>query len=75
MVDVPGLCRVIERGEIEDGSLTPGRYVGVAAQVEDEDEEAFEERMRAIHGELAGLNAEAVELAEAIQSNFAELGF
>ena len=73
MVDVPGLCRVIERGEVEDGSLTPGRYVGVAPQVEDEDEETFEVRMREIHAELAGLNAEAVELATAIQKNFEEL--
>ena len=74
MVDVPGLCRVVERGEVEDGSLTPGRYVGVAPQVEAEDEGAFEVRMREIHAELAGLNAEAVELAAAIQANFEELG-
>ena len=73
MVDVPGLCRVVEREKIEDGSLTPGRYVGVAPQVEDEDEEAFEVRMREIHAELAGLNAAAVELAAAIQANFEEL--
>ena len=74
MVDVPGLCRVIEKSEVEDGSLTPGRYVGVAPQGEDEDEGAFEERMREIHVELVGLNAEAVELAGAIQANFEELG-
>jgi len=75
MVNVPGLCRVIEQSEIEDGSLTPGRYVGVAVQVEAEDEGEFEARMQAIHTELAGLNAESVKLAAAIQVNFEELEF
>ena len=73
MVDVPGLCRVIDKCEVEDGSLTPGRYVGVAPQGVDEDEGAFEARMREIHVELARLNAEAVELAGAIQTSFEEL--
>jgi type I restriction enzyme M protein len=74
-VDVPGLCKGVTRDEIaeQDSSLTPGRYVGVASVVDDEDEEAFEERMKKIHQELAELNEEAVELAGAIQSNFGEL--
>ena len=53
--------------------LTPGRYVGVAPQEEDEDFD-FEEALRDIHVELAGLNEEAVELAKQIQQNFEELG-
>jgi len=74
-VDVPGLCKVVSRGEIaeQDSSLTPGRYVGVAPVMDEEDEEAFEARMKAIHQELAELNEAAVELAGAIQSNFEEL--
>jgi type I restriction enzyme M protein len=74
-VDVPGLCRGVIRAEIaeQDSSLTPGRYVGVAPVVDDEDEEAFEDRMKTIHQDLAELNEEAVELAGAIQSNFEEL--
>ncbi len=34
----------------------------------------FEEALRDIHIELAGLNEEAVELARTIQTNFEELG-
>jgi len=57
-VDVPGLCKGVTCAEIaeQDSSLTPGRYVGVAPVVDDEDEEAFEERMKAIHQELKDLN-------------------
>jgi type I restriction enzyme M protein len=73
LVDVPGLCRVVTREEIakNDSSLTPGRYVGVGAS-DVQDEEDFEERIKEIHLELAGLNEAAIELAEAIQFNFEE---
>jgi type I restriction enzyme M protein len=73
--DVLGLVKLVDRQEIEaaDWSLTPGRYVGVAPQVEDEDFD-FEQTMRDIHTELADLNKEAVELAAKIQKNFEELG-
>src|SRR5436309_8101107 len=72
---VPGLVRLVDRQEIEaaDWSLTPGRYVGVAAPEEDEDFD-FEAALRDIHIELADLNKEAVELAAKIQENFEELG-
>jgi type I restriction enzyme M protein len=72
---VPGLVRLVDRKEIEaaDWSLTPGRYVGVAPQVEDEDFD-FEQTLRDIHTELADLNREAIELAAKIQANFEELG-
>ena len=75
LCDVEGLVKLVDRTEIEanDWSLTPGRYVGVAPEEEDEDFD-FEEAMREIHGELASLNAEAVELAATIQKNFEELG-
>lgn len=75
LADVEGLVKLIYRGEIESNewSLTPGRYVGVAPQEEDEDFD-FEETLRDIHIELAGLNEEAVELAKVIQRNFEELG-
>ena len=55
-----------------DYSLTPGRYVGVAA-VAAEDEDDFTEKLREIHDELAELNEKAVELAGRIASNFEEL--
>ncbi|WP_235661618.1 hypothetical protein [Pseudomonas savastanoi] len=75
-VDVPGLCAVISRAAIaaNDYSLTPGRYVGVALGVEDDDEgEAFRERMKEIHSELAELNDKAAQLANRIQLAFSEL--
>lgn len=72
--DVPGLCRAVTVDDIaaNDWSLTPGRYVGVAA-AEAEDEEDFAEILRGIHAELAELNDKAVELAGQIAGNFEEL--
>ena len=72
---VPGLCKVVDRSEIEaaDWSLTPGRYVGVAPAEVDDDFD-FEQTLKDIHIELADLNREAVELAARIQENFEELG-
>ena len=63
--DVPGLCKAVSRAEIaaNDYSLTPGRYVGVALTVEDDDDgEAFRTRMMEIHSELAELNDKAARL-------------
>ena len=73
--DVEGLVKLVDRAEIEanDWSLTPGRYVGVAPEEEDEDFD-FETALREIHVELEDLNAEAATLAAAIRSNFEELG-
>ena len=73
--DVEGLVKLVDRAEIEanDWSLTPGRYVGVAPEEEDEDFD-FEEALREIHVELEDLNAEAVQLAATIKRNFEELG-
>jgi type I restriction enzyme M protein len=72
--DVEGLVKRVSRAEIEghDGSLTPGRYVGVAPEEQDEDFD-FEEVLRAIHIDLKGLNEEAAELAAKIARNFEEL--
>lgn len=73
--DVEGLVKLVDRAEIEanDWSLTPGRYVGVAPEEEDEDFD-FEEALREINVELEDLNAEAVQLAEKIKKNFEDLG-
>ena len=70
LVDVEGLVKLVGQEELEanDWSLTPGRYVGVASEVEDEDFD-FEEAMTAIHDELESLNAEAEELAKSISGN------
>lgn len=73
--DVEGLVKLADKAELEanDWSLTPGRYVGIAPEEEDENFD-FEEALRDIHVELSDLNAEAVELAAKIQRNFEELG-
>ena len=65
----------VDRAEIEahDWSLTPGRYVGVTPEEEDEDFD-FQEALRSIHIDLKGLNEEAEVLAARIAWNFEELG-
>jgi type I restriction enzyme M protein len=72
--DVTGLVKLVDQEELaaNDYSLTPGRYVGVAPEEDDEDFD-FEEVMGEIHGEIETLNAEAAELAETIAKNFEEL--
>jgi type I restriction enzyme M protein len=72
--DVAGLCRSVTLDEIaaNDYSLTPGRYVGVAAAAA-EDADDFAEQLREIHSELAELNDKAVELAGRIAVNFEAL--
>jgi type I restriction enzyme M protein len=74
LCDVAGLVKLVSSNELEanDWSLTPGRYVGVATEEEDEDFD-FEEALRDIHIEIDGLNSEAADLAKAISNNFKEL--
>ena len=73
--DVEGLVKLVDRSEVEahDWSLTPGRYVGVAPEEEDEDFD-FEEALLSIHIDLTDLNEEAAALAARIARNFEELG-
>jgi type I restriction enzyme M protein len=71
--DVEGLVKLVSRKELKenDYSLTPGRYVGVAP--EEEEDYDFTEKLNEIHIELADLNKEATQLAKQIQKNFEEL--
>jgi type I restriction enzyme M protein len=73
--DIEGLVKLVDRVAIKahDWSLTPGRYVGVAPEKQDEDFD-FEEALRAIHIDLKGLNEEAAELSARIARTFEELG-
>ena len=73
--DVEGLVKRVNRTGIEasDWSLTPGRYVGVAPEEEDESFD-FRTALRGIHAELDELNAEAAVLAAKIRKNFEGLG-
>jgi type I restriction enzyme M protein len=61
-VDVPGLCKVATRAEIEaqGWSLNPGRYTGTAAA--DEDDEDFTEKLEGLYEEFTRLSNEADEL-------------
>lgn len=71
--DVPGLCRVASRADIEKQgwSLNPGRYVGVTpGQTDDED---FFEQLEVLHEELEELNVEAARLQKIIARNLAEV--
>jgi type I restriction enzyme M protein len=74
--DVQGLVKLASLKEIEgnDWSLTPGRYVGIAAQEDTGEDGEFEEQLRDIHVELASLNEESIELSKKIGVNFIELG-
>ncbi len=70
-VDVPGLCKVATRPEIEaqGWSLNPGRYVGASARGgEDVD---FVERFEELNEELVQLNAEAAALEQQIAESAA----
>jgi type I restriction enzyme M protein len=72
-VDVPGLCAVATLQQIEEQgwSLNPGRYVGVAAAVDDGID--FRVRLEELNEELEKLNAEAAVLQERVAANAAEL--
>src|SRR5690606_5288056 len=71
--DVPGLCAVKSRAEIEaqGWSLNPGRYVGVREREEEDFD--FYERLEELNEELEVLNAEARGLEERISANLARL--
>jgi len=60
--DVPGLCKVATTAEIEaqGWSLNPGRYVGTAA--DDEDDGNFAIRLAELHDEFTTLSDEAEAL-------------
>ena len=68
--------KLVDRSEIgtNDWSLTPGRYVGVTPE-EENDEFDFEQTIREIHAEFIELNSESVHLAAEIRRNFEELAF
>ena len=73
--DVPGFCKnaTLENVRDHDHILTPGRYVGVENQ--EEDDEPFEEKMNSLTAELREQTAEARRLDDAIEANLAALGF
>ncbi|MCS6804887.1 MAG: class I SAM-dependent DNA methyltransferase [Acidobacteriota bacterium] len=72
--DVPGFCKSTTLEEIRKHGhvLTPGRYVG--AEIKEDDDEPFAEKMQRLVAELREQMAEARRLDEAIWKNLEELG-
>ncbi len=73
--DIPGFCKSATLEEIRkhDHILTPGRYVGTVE--EEEDDEAFEEKMKRLTAELAKQMEEGKRLDEEIKRNLEGLGW
>ncbi len=73
--DVPGFCKSATVDEIRKHSyvLTPGRYVGAAAQ--EDDGESFGEKMARLAAQWRQQREEAARLDAAIETNLKELGF
>jgi type I restriction enzyme M protein len=71
--DVPGLCKVAARSELEaqDWSLNPGRYVGVVGEIVSD--ENFKAQLEALNEELELLGAQARDLEQTIAKSAAEL--
>ena len=72
--DVAGLCRVASSAEIaaQSWSLNPGRYVGVAPDEQEKDED-FKLRLEAMQEELEALDIESGRLHAVIAQNVAAL--
>jgi len=73
--DVLGFCKSAPLDEVRKHGhvLTPGRYVGAEAQ--EDDGEAFDEKMRRLTATLREQQAEAAKLDSAIAANLRELGY
>ena len=73
--DVAGFCKSASLEDISrhDHILTPGRYVGI--EPEPEDDEPFEDKMRRLVAQWRDQQAEAARLDAEIEKNFEMLGF
>ena len=74
-IDVRGFCKSAKIEEVaqNDYILTPGRYVGLVE--EEEDDEPYEEKMNRLTSELSELFKESDKLKEEIRKNLGALGF
>ncbi|MBC7350158.1 MAG: SAM-dependent DNA methyltransferase [Candidatus Aminicenantes bacterium] len=73
--DIPGFCKSAKLDEVRKNGyvLTPGRYVG--AEVKEEDDEPFEDKMKRLVAQLKEQQAEAQRLDREIAANLKHLGF
>ncbi len=74
-VDIPGFSYSASLADVEKHGfvLTPGRYVG--AQVEEDDDEAFNEKMERLTAQLAEQMAKGAELDAVIREKLGALGY
>ena len=72
---MPGFCYAASLADIRkhDHVLTPGRYVG--AEEQEEDSEAFADKMARLTTQLAEQFGESTKLEAEIKKNLAELGY
>ena len=73
--DMKGYCAVADTAEIEkqDYILTPGRYVGIEEQ--EDDDEPFEEKMDRLTEELSDLFTKSHELEDEIRKKLGAIGY
>jgi type I restriction enzyme M protein len=73
--DIAGFCKSASLEEVRKHGhiLTPGRYVGAAAQ--EDDGEPFEEKMKRLAASLREQQAEATRLDASIAASLKELGY
>lgn len=73
--DIPGFCKSATLEEVKKHNyiLTPGRYIGTPD--EEEDDEAFEEKMKRLTQELAKQMEEGKMLDEEIKKNLEKIGW
>ncbi|CAM3160485.1 type I restriction-modification system DNA methylase [Ectopseudomonas mendocina] len=73
--DIPGFCKAASLDDVRKHGhvLTPGRYVGAAAQ--EEDGEPFEQKMQRLAAQWREQQAQAAKLDAAIEHNLKALGF
>lgn len=71
--DIPGFCKSATLDEIADNGyvLTPGRYVGIAD--EEEDDEPFAQKMERLEKELKGYFFEGEKLEKQILENLKKI--
>lgn len=73
--DVKGFCAAVATQDIakQDFILTPGRYVGIEEQ--EEDDEPFDEKMTRLTAELSEMFKRSHELEEEIRQRLGVIGF
>lgn len=75
VADEKGFCAVADTAHIaeQDYILTPGRYVGIAAQ--EEDTEPFDDKMHRLTAELSDLFAQSHRLEDEIRKQLSGIGY